>query len=90
MPRNVVTLRRRTLVLPTRRNREARDRIEGALEDAFRARREGDALQMDFSKREVPRTAKERVAAELDRIDPSWRRLYSLYPRDSNVRERGG
>jgi hypothetical protein len=91
MPRNVVTLSPRLLVLPTRRNREARDRVERALVDRYRARRESDPdrIQIDFSKRQARRAAKDEVVAELDRIEPRWRRLYVLYPKESSLRERG-
>jgi hypothetical protein len=91
MPRNVVTLSPRVFVLPTRRNRDARDRIERALEDKYRARRESNPsrIELDFPKRDPRRAAKEEVAAELDRIDRRWRRLYVLYPTESSLRERG-
>jgi len=91
MPRNVVTLSPRVLVLPTRRDRDARDRIERALVEKYRARRESDPdrIEIYFPKRGPRRAAKEEVAAELDRVEPHWRRLYVLYPTESSLRERG-
>lgn len=91
MPRNVVTLSRRWLVLPTQRNQAARERIERALVDRFRARRESDPerIEIDFPKRALRRAAKEEVAAALDHVEPRWRRLYILYPTESSLRERG-
>ena len=91
MPRNVVTVSRRLLVLPTSRNRDAQRRVELALEERYRARRASDPshLEIDFPKRHLRRAAKEEVAAELDRIEPRWRRLFVLYPTESSLRERG-
>jgi hypothetical protein len=91
MPRNVVTLTPRRLVLPTQRNRDARERIEAALVGKYRVRRASDPerIEIDFPKRAPRRTAKEEVAAELGRIEPRWRRLYVLYPTESSLRERG-
>ncbi|MEN3313107.1 MAG: hypothetical protein V7645_2436 [Actinomycetota bacterium] len=91
MPRNVVTLSPRLLVLPMQRNRAARERIERALVRHYRARRESDPerIEIDFPKRASRRAAKEEVAAELDQIEPRWRRLYVLYPSESSLRERG-
>ena len=91
MPRNVVTLTPRRLVLPMQRNRAARERIERALVDQYRARRESDPerIVIDFPKRARRRAAKAAIAAELDRIEPRWRRLYVLYPSESSLRQRG-
>jgi hypothetical protein len=91
MPRNVVTLTPRWLVLPTQRNRAARQRIEHALADEYRARRESDPerIEIDFPKSERRRGAKDEIATALDRIEPRWRRLYVLYPTESSLRERG-
>src|SRR5215213_4386420 len=91
VPRNVVTLTPRRLVLPIRRNRTARERIERALVEKYRARREADPerIAIDFSKRALRRAAKDEVAAELDRIEPRWRRLYVLYPSEPSLRQRG-
>ena len=91
MPRNVVTLTRRSLVLPNPRNRVARDRIERALVDKYRARRESnpERIEVDFPTRAPRRAAKEEVAAALDQIEPRWSRLYVLFPTESSLRERG-
>jgi len=52
VPRNVVTLTPRVLTLPTRRNRETRQRIEQIVAERYRARVENDAerIEMDFRK----------------------------------------
>jgi hypothetical protein len=91
VPRNLVTLSPRLLVLPAQKNREARRRVEQAVEERFRARRKGDPphLEIDFPKRHPRRAAKEQVAAELERIEPRWRRLFVLYPTESSLREPG-
>jgi len=91
VPRNVVTLTPRRLVLPVQRNRAARERIERALVDRYRARRESDPqrIAIDFPKRGLRRAAKNEIVAELDRIEPRWRRLYVLYPSESSLRQRG-
>jgi hypothetical protein len=91
MPRNVVTLSPRLLVLPIPGNGKARERVERALIQKYRARRESDPdrIEIDFPKRAPRRAAKEGVAAELDQIEPRWRRLYVLYPTESSLRERG-
>jgi len=91
VPRNVVTLAPRRLVLPKQRNRAARERIERALVERYRARRESnpERIVIDFPKRGSRRAAKEEVASALDQIEPRWRRLYVLYPSESSLRERG-
>jgi hypothetical protein len=91
MPRNVVRLTPRWLVLPIRRNRTARKRIERALVDKYRARLESDPerIEIDFPKSGSRRAAKEDIAAALDQVEPGWRRLYVLYPSESSLRERG-
>jgi hypothetical protein len=92
VPRNVVTLRLRPLRLPTRRNRKTRERVEQALRDRFRARIDRDptrTIEMDFPKRLPPRSAKQQVTDELNRIDPRWRRLFVLYPTESSLRQGG-
>jgi hypothetical protein len=43
-------------------------------------------LQLAFPKQVGRGAAKDEVAAELDRIDPGWRRLFVLYPRDDAIR----
>jgi hypothetical protein len=73
------------------RNRAARERIERALVDKYRARLESDPerIEIHFPKRAPHRAAKDEIAAELDRIEPRWRRLYVLYPTESSLRWRG-
>jgi hypothetical protein len=91
MPRNVVTLTPRRLVLPMQRNRAARERVERALVERYRARRESDPerIAIDFPKRAPRRAAKDEIVAALDGIEPRWRRLYVLYPTESSLRQRG-
>jgi hypothetical protein len=91
MPRNVVRLTPRRLVLPTQRNRAARERIERALVDKYRARRASDPerIEIDFPKHAPRRAAKEEVAVTLDDVEPRWKRLYVLYPSEASLRERG-
>ena len=90
MPRNVVTLTPRLLVLPTRRNRAARRAILSSLEERYRARLFDDPerIEMDFAKGMGGRAAKDQVAAALDEIEPRWRRLYVLYPTEDSLRRR--
>jgi hypothetical protein len=90
MPRNVVTLKPRVLVLPTRRNRDARDRIVRALAETFQGRQESrpDRIEIDFPSKDPRRAARDAVAAELDRVERRWRRLYVLYPTESSLRDR--
>src|SRR6266540_3347181 len=56
--------------------------VEQELTERFRARLDRDAartIEIDFPKRLPPRSAKQQVTDELDRIDPRWRRLFVLY-----------
>jgi hypothetical protein len=73
------------------RNRAARERIENALVERYRARRESDPerIEIDFPKHAPRRAAKEEVAAALDQVEPRWRQLYVLYPSESSLRDRG-
>lgn len=89
VPRNVVSLSPRCLVLPTRANREAQSAIMAALAARYRARQMdgGRWLAIDFPKRMGRRAAKDQVAAALDEIDPRWRRLFVLYPREASLRD---
>lgn len=90
MPRNVVSLSPRLLVLPTRTNREARRAIMAALGDRYRARPMdgGKWLAIDFPKHMGRRMAKDQVSAALDEIDPRWRRLFVLYPKEASLRDK--
>jgi hypothetical protein len=45
-----------------------------------RYRREGDQIEIDFPKSD--RDAKRKVVAAPDEINPRWRRVFVLYPRD--------
>jgi hypothetical protein len=47
----------------------------------------GRQVELDFSKRKDRREAKSEVEAELDRIDPRWRRVFVLYPTESSLRD---
>jgi hypothetical protein len=89
MPRNVVTLSPRPLVLPIRRNRETRERIEQVVVERYRARIEKnpERIEMDFPKRLGGRAAKNEVIRTLDATDPRWRRVFVLYPTESALRE---
>lgn len=88
MPRHVVTLSRRVLVLPTHRNEETRQRIEQMVVDRFRARveRDPDRIEMDFPKRMDRREARDKVAQALNATDARWRRVFVLYPKESWLR----
>jgi hypothetical protein len=92
VPRNVVTLAPRVLTLPSRRNRETRNRVERVVVGRFRARIEThpDRIEMDFPKRMGGRAAKNEVMRALDAADPRWRRLYILYPTELALRDKGG
>ena len=77
MPRNVVTLAPRLIPLARPGTRAA---IESRLGERFRFRREDDHIEIDFSKSDAE--AKQKVVAALDEIDPRWRRVFVIYPRD--------
>jgi hypothetical protein len=50
--------------------------------------RDADAgLEVDFPKALGGRAAKDQVLAELDRIDPRWRRLFVVYPTERTLRD---
>jgi hypothetical protein len=88
VPRNVVTLSSRLLVLPTRKNREARRAIIAALGDRYPALSSdgGKRLAIHFPKDVGGRAAKDEVTAALDRIDVRWRRFFVLYPNEKSLR----
>ena len=72
------------------RKREAQRVITQQLQANFKPRYEPDgSVEIDFSKQSDLRADKERVAAELDRIDPGWPRLFRLYPTEDSLRDRG-
>jgi hypothetical protein len=79
VPRNVVTLVPRSDIL--RRKRQARERVLTALGERYRFRRKETQVELDFPKRRPRDEVKAEVVAELDRIDPGWRRLFLIYPR---------
>src|SRR5437667_212530 len=58
MPRNVVTLTPRRVVLPLRRHRAARERIERALVDKYRARRESAPERIEIDLAQLEDTAR--------------------------------
>ena len=91
VPRNVVTLVPRLLVLPTRRNDEHRQAIIDALAVRYRIRVSDNPkkVEIDFPKRLSHRAAKDDVMAELDRLEPTWRRFFVLYPTEDSLRRRG-
>jgi hypothetical protein len=91
LPRNVVTLSPRLLSLPTRRNRELRQRIEGIAVERYRARVENspDRIEMEFPKEMGGRAAKNEVMQALDAAEPKWRRVFVLYPTESSLRDKG-
>ena len=76
MPRNVVTLAPRLIPLVRRGMRE---QIEAELSKRYRFRRVDDHIEIDFPKSKSD--AKEEVVAQLDEIDPRWRRVFVVYPR---------
>lgn len=90
VPRNVVTLVPRLLVLPTRRNRETREKVEAHLVERHRARAESnpDRIEIDFPKRLGGRAAKAEVIESLDEVAPHWRRLFVLYPTETALRDK--
>jgi hypothetical protein len=88
VPRNVVTVVPRRLVLPTRRNRQARETILEELGQRYRLRHRDDGgTAIDFPKRLGRRAARDQVVAELGRIDPRWSRLFVVYPKESSLKE---
>lgn len=91
MPRNVVTLVPRVLVLPTRRNRETRQRVRAHVVEQYRARRESnpDRIEIDFPKHVGGRAAKTQVAEALDAVEPRWQRVFALYPTETALRNKG-
>jgi hypothetical protein len=84
----VSVIRRRWLV-PVRNRRERQDRALASLGERRRVRRrvEDDGVQIDFPKSLGRRAAKEQIVAELAEIEPAWRRLFVVYPRESNIRD---
>jgi hypothetical protein len=79
VPRNVVTLVPRSDILG--RKRDARERVLAALGERYRFRTKETQFEIDFSKRRARHEVKAEVIAELERIDPNWRRLFRIYPR---------
>jgi hypothetical protein len=77
MPRNVVTLAPRLIRLGRPGTRSA---IEAGLAQTFRYRREDNHIEIDFPKSDGE--ARRKVIAALDEIDPHWRRVFVIYPRD--------
>jgi hypothetical protein len=61
--------------------------VTSGLKKRFRCRVEADSLQIDFPKRYGSAAAKRDVIAELDRIDPTWPRLFRIYPTEHAIRE---
>ena len=82
----------RSLALPTRRNRDARNKIVAALDESYRPRQQRrgkrEWWEIDFPKTLDGREAKERVIPDLDRIDRKWRRLFVLYPNEEALRRK--
>lgn len=91
VPRNVVTLAPRRLSIPSRRNRQTRRMIEDMVVERYRARVESDPerIEIDFPKEKGGRAAKTEVAKALDDTDPRWRRVFTLYPTESSLRDKG-
>jgi hypothetical protein len=78
MPRNVVTLVPRFDLVG--RRAQAREHLLETLGRRYRLRRVENRVEIDFPKR-LETEAKAQVAAELDRVDADWRRVFRLYPR---------
>jgi len=59
--------------------------------ERYRARSGTDPerIEMDFPKSLGGRGAKEEVIEALDSTDPRWRRVFTLYPTESSLRDRG-
>jgi hypothetical protein len=91
VPRHVVTVFPKLLVLPTEGNRRHWEAIIERLGHAYRTtpHPDGDAIEIHFSKRKSRREAKLEVATTLDEIDPRWHRLLRLYPTESALRDLG-
>ena len=89
MPRNVVTVIRRRIVLARgdRRGRQARALASLSERHRLRWREQKDGVEIDFPKSLGRRVAKERIVAELTEIDPAWRRLFVVYPTESALRD---
>jgi hypothetical protein len=79
VPRNVVRLSPRLDLFG--RKRQKRSRVLAALRERYRFREVETWVEIDFPRR-AGTAARAEVVAELDRIDPKWRRLFQLYPRD--------
>ena len=90
MPRNVVTLSPKLLSLPTRRNREIRERVRTLVVERYRARVEThpERIEIDFPKRLGGRAAKREVLQVLDANEPGWRRVFAPYPTESALRDK--
>jgi hypothetical protein len=91
VPRNVVTLVRRTRLLPIRRSEEICNTVAAYAIERYRARVETDPwrIEIDFPKRVGGRPAKEDVAGSLDRVVPGWRRVLELYPTEDALGRKG-
>jgi len=81
-------IRRRWLV-GVRDRRIRQDRALASLGERHRVRwrPEGDGVEIDFANALGRRAAKDRIVADLTEIEPAWRRLFVVYPRESNIRE---
>lgn len=81
MPRNVVTVSRRSFP-PLPRYRRERDRIltEVSKRHPPTPHTHGKWLTLDFSKREEPSLARAKVIRWLDEISPDWQRYVKVYP----------
>jgi len=83
MPRNVVTVALRFVPpLPSLRREQRRILAEVSERHPPTPHARGKWLHLDFSKREDPVAARERVVAWLDEINPHWARYVKVYPRE--------
>ena len=84
MPRNVVTLIPRQLVLPTRNNDDRRQQVVAAIHTHFRPQQSQSASwEIHFPNSLGKRTAREQVIEVLTAAEPRWRALLVLYPKAS-------
>ena len=87
VPRNVITLVPRRLVLPTRKNAERKERIVASLHQRFRPQQSHHGgrvtWEIRFPNSFGKRTAREHVVEVLADADPRWRTLFILYPKES-------
>ena len=83
-------MRRRSLLRRGHRRRERQDLALGGLGERYtvRWRADRDGLEIDFPKGLGGVAARERVVDDLARIEPDWKRLLVVYPREGTLRRK--